>query len=392
MGKFSKDKRDIYYRKAKEEGYRARSAFKLKHIHESFGILKGVTRVVDLCAAPGGWSEVLSRYILGESNANSPEIVGESKGNSAKIVGESKANLAKIVGESKPNSAKIVGESKANSAKIIAVDLLQMAPIPGVITLIGDITREATAKAIIENLGDKKAQLVVCDGAPDVIGMHDIDEYIQHQLVLSAVKITTNVLEPGGVFVAKVFRGKEVGRLMELLNRFFKDICMSKPKACRNSSMEGFVVCQGFNPPPTYIPSMSHRLHLQQGEVGILEKFKFRACGPHTWDSDQSYPLSKSTPRKDAKVHVKDNPKKETGVGFLRPAAMAKVKKNQNPKNKKRKFKNSANSDTEGVKADQTTGYRGPSAPPINPPYKAALDLRRGNRISRGNMKKADKT
>lgn len=63
MGKSSKDKRDIYYRKAKEEGWRARSAFKLLQIDEEFGILEGAKRVVDLCAAPGSWSQVLSRKL-----------------------------------------------------------------------------------------------------------------------------------------------------------------------------------------------------------------------------------------------------------------------------------------------------------------------------------------
>jgi tRNA (cytidine32/guanosine34-2'-O)-methyltransferase len=95
MGKTSKDKRDIYYRLAKEKGYRARSAFKLLHIDEEFNILHDVKRVVDLCAAPGSWSQVLSE----------------------------KLNTAN------------------DCVKIVAVDLQQMAPLPGVIQLQGDITK-----------------------------------------------------------------------------------------------------------------------------------------------------------------------------------------------------------------------------------------------------------
>lgn len=99
MGRSSKDKRDIYYRLAKEEGWRARSAFKLLHLNEDFDLFNGVTRVVDLCAAPGSWSQVLSRKLIQER----PE-----------------------------------GKEKV---KIVAVDLQAMAPLPGVIQIQGDITK-----------------------------------------------------------------------------------------------------------------------------------------------------------------------------------------------------------------------------------------------------------
>jgi 23S rRNA U2552 (ribose-2'-O)-methylase RlmE/FtsJ len=99
MGKSSKDKRDIYYRKAKEEGWRARSAFKLIQINEQFRIFEGVKRVVDLCAAPGSWSQVLSKQLRGE------------------------------------------GEHVDVDVKIVAVDIQQMAPLPGVIQIEGDITK-----------------------------------------------------------------------------------------------------------------------------------------------------------------------------------------------------------------------------------------------------------
>lgn len=120
MGKTSKDKRDLFYRQAKEDGWRARSAFKLMQIDEVYQILSGVTRVVDLCAAPGSWSQVLSKKLY-EPSDNKDEI------------------------------------------KIIAVDLQPMAPLTGVTQLQGDITKLETAEAIIKHFGDdKKAQLVIC--------------------------------------------------------------------------------------------------------------------------------------------------------------------------------------------------------------------------------------
>jgi len=174
MGKHSKDKRDIYYRKAKEEGWRARSAYKLLQIDEEFDIFAGVTRAVDLCAAPGSWSQVLSRKLS--------------------------ANAA-----------------RAGDVRIVAVDLQEMAPIEGVVLLQGDITSAETVQRVLsefrEGDTDRLAELVVCDGAPDVTGMHDLDEYIQAQLLLSALGITTQLLCTGGTFIAKIFRGKDVSLL-----------------------------------------------------------------------------------------------------------------------------------------------------------------------------------
>lgn len=86
----------------------------------------------------------------------------------------------------------------------------------------GDITKLSTAENIISHFGDEKAQLVVCDGAPDVTGLHDIDEYIQSQLLLAALNITTHVLIEGGTFVAKIFRGKDTSLLYSQMKIFFE--------------------------------------------------------------------------------------------------------------------------------------------------------------------------
>lgn len=259
MGKTSKDKRDIYYRLAKEEGWRARSAFKLLQIDEKFQILKGVTRAVDLCAAPGSWSQVLSKRLY-----------------------ENKA--------------------ENNDVKIIAVDLQAMAPLPGVIQIQGDITKLQTAESIIEHFGgdSQKAQLVVCDGAPDVTGLHDIDEYIQSQLLLAALSITTHVLTAGGTFVAKIFRGKDTSLLYAQLRIFFEKVSLAKPASSRNSSIESFVVCQNYRCPEGYVPQMINpmiddvQLIVEATDSQVnRELIPFIVCGDlRGYDADMSYSLN----------------------------------------------------------------------------------------------------
>lgn len=213
MGRLSRDKRDVFYRRAKEKGYRARSAFKLLQLDSEFNLFEGVTRAVDLCAAPGSWSQVLSDKLVA----------------------------------SKPKSSD-------ETTRIVAVDLQPMAPIDGVLCIQGDITSYETAQAILEPFGcsdgtndGNRAELVICDGAPDVTGLHDLDEYLQAQLLISAVKITTHVLVDGGTFVAKIFRGRHASQLYSQLRLLFDRVSIAKPTSSRNSSLESFVVCQQFN-------------------------------------------------------------------------------------------------------------------------------------------------
>eukprot|EP00798_Chlamydomonas_sp_ICE-L_P019256 gene19256-25888_t len=221
MGKVSKDKRDIYYRRAKEEGWRARSAFKLIQIDETFDLFKGVQH------AP-------------------------------------------------------------------------MAPIEGVQLIQGDITSEVTAKQVISHFEGHHADLVVCDGAPDVTGLHDLDEYVQAQLILAALTIVVHVLQPGGTFVAKIFRGKDISLLYSQLRILFPEVYCAKPRSSRNSSIEAFVVCRGFMPPPGFKP-----IHLQRLMAGVERSYPgpgdaeavrcsvpFLACGDlGAGDPDRSYAL-----------------------------------------------------------------------------------------------------
>lgn len=292
MGKSSRDKRDVYYRLAKEQGWRARSAFKLLQVNEEFNIFKGVSRAVDLCAAPGSWSQVLSRELRKNNPTDPPQIV--------------------------------------------AVDLQAMAPLPGVVQIQGDITKLSTAEQIISHFHGGQADLVVSDGAPDVTGLHDLDEYIQAQLILAALNITTHVLRPGGTFVAKIFRGKDVTLLYAQLKTFFRTVHVVKPRSSRNSSIEAFIVCLGYNPPADYVPNMANPLmdvpyDSSNPIVGSNRTIvPFVACGDLCgFDADMTYPLEIS----------------DSGEQPYQP--------------------------------------RDPAQSPISPPYKRALELKRANFYNR---------
>lgn len=212
-----------------------------------------------LLKAPGSWSQVLSRELYKTKNsAESPQV------------------------------------------KIVAVDLQKMAPLDGVIQIQGDITKYETAADIVSQFEGERADLVVCDGAPDVTGLHDIDEFIQAQLVLAALNITTHVLKisPSSKFVAKIFRGKDVTLLFSQLKMFFAKVTISKPRSSRNSSIEAFIVCEGYQPPRDYVPNMINPLLDQQyscydeldGSTRCI--VPFIACGDlNSYCSDMNYPL-----------------------------------------------------------------------------------------------------
>ncbi|XWS67207.1 hypothetical protein CRYUN_Cryun05aG0268000 [Craigia yunnanensis] len=161
---------------------------------------------------------------------------------------------------------------------IIAIDLQPMAPIEGVIQVQSDITNARTAEVVFRHFDGCKADLVVCDGAPDVTGLHDMDEFVQSQLILA-------------------------------LNLFFPVVTFAKPKSSRNSSIEAFAVCENYSSPEGFNPKDLHRLLEKVGSPsggddldcssGWLEGLNkvyipFLACGDLSgYDSDRSYPLSK---------------------------------------------------------------------------------------------------
>lgn len=192
---------------------RARSAYKLAQLDDQFQFFQSLLSlsffqwlldanlIVDLCAAPGSWSQICARAVQ---------------------------------------------HSDGTRGKVVAVDLQHMAPIDGVIDIVGDITSQKTIDRVLSEFEGKKADLVVCDGAPDVTGLHDMDEFLQNQLLFAALQITAKVLKDGGVFVAKVFRGENIPLLFTQLNVFFEEVYCPKPSASRSTSFEAFVVCRGF--------------------------------------------------------------------------------------------------------------------------------------------------
>lgn len=205
---------------------------------------------MDLCAAPGSWSQVLSHKLhvpIAQANSN------------------------------------VTAVADPEEVRIVSVDLQEMAPIPGVKLIQGDITSKQTAEQIISYFRGKKAQVVVSDGAPDVTGVHDIDEFVQAELLAAALNITSHVLEKGGAFVAKIFRCEQFDLLASQLSVFFEEVSCAKPSSSRAASSEAFVVCQGFHLPPGYTPVMTSYLLPQYGldadEVHDPILIPFLACG-----------------------------------------------------------------------------------------------------------------
>jgi tRNA (cytidine32/guanosine34-2'-O)-methyltransferase len=264
-------------------GFRARSAFKLLQLDEQFDLFTGVRRAVDLCAAPGSFSQALSRVLYSAYDKECADAAAASAGaaagdgavdgahagavppaaaaagsdsGGATPASSSPALVAPLGTPSTAAAAAAAAAAGVPKPVIVAVDLQEMAPIDGVVTLQGDITTRATADAIIGHFAGGLADLVVCDGAPDVMGLHDIDEYVQAQLLLSALSITTHVLRPGGAFVAKIFRGKDVSLLTAQARALFERVTIAKPRSSRNSSIEAFIVCQHYTPPRGFVPTM----------------------------------------------------------------------------------------------------------------------------------------
>ncbi|KAF2136227.1 uncharacterized protein K452DRAFT_292559 [Aplosporella prunicola CBS 121167] len=259
MGKSSKDKRDAYYRLAKEQGWRARSAYKLLQLDEEFGLFEGVTRVVDLCAAPGSWSQVLSRIL----------IKGEKFGRAGWEDKQAKDHAA-IHGTAEEKNHVAAPESRKD-VKIVSIDLQPMAPLEGITTLRADITHPSTVPLLLRALDPETydststsashpVDLVISDGAPDVTGLHDLDIYVQSQLLWAALNLALCVLKPGGKFVAKIFRGKDVDLLYAQLKIVFERVRVAKPRSSRASSIEAFVVCEGFRPPEGFAASLDNPL------------------------------------------------------------------------------------------------------------------------------------
>ncbi len=186
---------DPYVRRAKAENYRSRAAYKLLELDERFGLLKGVQAVVDLGVAPGGWSQVVRR--------RSPQ------------------------------------------AKVVGIDLLPTDPIEGVTLLQMDFMEEEAPDKLREALG-QPVDLVMSDMAANTVGHPQTDHLRTMALVEAGLQFATEVLRPGGAYVAKVLAGGADNQLVAEMKRHFASVKHAKPPASRKDSSEWYVVAQGF--------------------------------------------------------------------------------------------------------------------------------------------------
>lgn len=195
---------DPYVAKARAEGFRSRAAYKIQELDERYKLFHKGQRIVDLGAAPGGWSQV-----------------------AAPIVGST---------EEKP--------------LIVGIDYLEMAPIPGVILLQKDFNDEDAPAALMAALGGHKADIVMSDMAAPTTGHRATDHLRIIALVELAADFAVRVLAPGGTFIAKVFQGGTEHELLAILKRNFATTIHAKPKASRADSAETYLLARGFKGAP----------------------------------------------------------------------------------------------------------------------------------------------
>jgi 23S rRNA (uridine2552-2'-O)-methyltransferase len=189
----NKQRRDIYVRKSKLEGYRSRAIYKLKEIDDKFKIIKNGIKVVDLGSAPGSWSQYLSE--------------------------------------------------KSKNSKILSIDLKDIEKINNVTHLVGDFLDEKNQK-IISNFFEDKLDLIVSDMAVNTTGNKNLDAISTGELSINAMKFSARYLKKNGSFVSKIFMGSTFNEIVENGKKNFKEVKVYKPPSSRKDSKESFIICK----------------------------------------------------------------------------------------------------------------------------------------------------
>ena len=188
---------DPYVKRAHEEGWRSRAAFKLEEIQRTDRLLRPGITVVDLGAAPGGWSQYAARLLAGKG-------------------------------------------------RVIALDVLEMPSLPGVEFIQGDFTEPDVLERLEAALGGSRVDLVMSDMAPNMMGISDVDHDRSMYLVDLAVEFASKALRPGGDLLMKVFQGREFQPLLARLRKEFDTVKLRKPVASRARSSEVYVLARGY--------------------------------------------------------------------------------------------------------------------------------------------------
>ena len=185
--------RDIYVKKSKQEGFRSRAVYKLQEINDKHKILKNGLSVIDLGAAPGGWSQfVIKKY---------------------------------------------------KNCKLLSIDLKVMEKIGNSYQLIGDFNEESSKKKII-NYFKRKVDIVLSDMAVNTTGNKNLDSVVTGELCLEALRFAKDQLKPNGSFVSKIFMGTSFNQIVEEAKLNFKEINIYKPPSSRKESKESFIICK----------------------------------------------------------------------------------------------------------------------------------------------------
>jgi 23S rRNA (uridine2552-2'-O)-methyltransferase len=188
---------DPFVKQAQKDGYRSRSAYKLLQLQEKDRLIQPNMLIVDLGAAPGGWSQVAGRLI-------------------------------------------------GRRGRVVATDILPMDSLPNVEFIQGDFTHEAVLAQVLGALGGKQPDLVICDIAPNISGIDSADQAASMYLVELALEMVRQVLKPGGVFVTKLFQGAGSDEYLKQVRKSFEKVAVRKPEASRPRSREVYLVAKGF--------------------------------------------------------------------------------------------------------------------------------------------------